>query len=670
MKTPRHFSAALSAGLLCCVFYLSPVAAKDNWTRVRSKNFTLVGNASEKEIRRVGTKLEQFHDVFSRLMTKAVLKSSVPTTVIVFKSDGSYKPFKPLYQGKPASVAGYFQSGEDVNYITLTTESSAENPYRIIFHEYTHLLINNNVQTPPVWFNEGLAEYYSTFDVSDDDKKAFLGRVVANHVLLLRQKFIPLSALFSVDHRSPLYNERDKQSIFYAQSWAVMHYLLLGNNGARREQLSAYLTNIARGVPVEQAFTQSMQTDFRSFEKELREYVSRTTYPAQTATFANKLEFDAEMSAEPITEADSLAYLGDLLLHINRPEDAVVRLEQALAANPDQAMAHASLGMALMRQKKFAPAREHLARAAALDSQNHLVHYYYAYVLSREGMDDNGLVQTYPGTTAEKMRAELKKAIELRPDFPESYHLLSFINLVTEEQFDESIAMIRKASALAPGREQYSLVLGQLYLRKREPKAARQIFEQLARSSPEPSTRDFATAMLKHVASYEEYLAATNNRNDSAAASSPPGEKPSLGRRDAPSEFPNETSANVNPSSPADPEAEREAAELAALKEALRKPAEGEEQAQGRLTSIDCGAGGVILNLQIEGRTLRLHSAKLETIDFITYASNVSGEIKCGARRPATPAVITYKPSRNPRLKYDGEIVGVDLVPEKFLGGK
>src|SRR2546430_14725953 len=160
-----------------------PVSAKDNWTSVRSKNFLLVGNASEKEIRQVGTRLEQFRETFSRLFTKAKFSSPVPTTVIVFKSNNSYKPFKPN-----PNIAGYFQSGPDVNYITLTTEVNGEqNPFSVIFHEYTHLLVNNTSGNVPLWFNEGLAEYYSTFSITDD-QKIELGKPISNHVYLLRSE--------------------------------------------------------------------------------------------------------------------------------------------------------------------------------------------------------------------------------------------------------------------------------------------------------------------------------------------------------------------------------------------------------------------------------------------------------------------------------------------------
>src|SRR5215217_2981222 len=112
MKT--HHTRALVAALVVLLAAQAAVA-KDTWTSVRSQNFFLVGNASEKEIRRVATRLEQFRDVFTKLLKGANFTTPVPTTVVVFKSDGAYKPYKPVVDGKVSPVAGYFQSGEDVN---------------------------------------------------------------------------------------------------------------------------------------------------------------------------------------------------------------------------------------------------------------------------------------------------------------------------------------------------------------------------------------------------------------------------------------------------------------------------------------------------------------------------------------------------------------------------
>ena len=59
------------AGLLLLLVVPLTIHAKDSWTSVRTKNFFLIGNAGEKDIRKVATRLEQFRDVFVRLFPNA-----------------------------------------------------------------------------------------------------------------------------------------------------------------------------------------------------------------------------------------------------------------------------------------------------------------------------------------------------------------------------------------------------------------------------------------------------------------------------------------------------------------------------------------------------------------------------------------------------------------------
>src|SRR6266481_2303247 len=80
--------------------------AADKWTGIQTKNFLLIGNASEAQIRRVGKNLEQFREAVSRLLPRARTGSSMTTIVFVFRDDASYRPFKPLYNGKPANGGG------------------------------------------------------------------------------------------------------------------------------------------------------------------------------------------------------------------------------------------------------------------------------------------------------------------------------------------------------------------------------------------------------------------------------------------------------------------------------------------------------------------------------------------------------------------------------------
>jgi Protein of unknown function (DUF1570) len=353
MKRPFLITAVT---LLLLAAPAAPVAAKETWLSVRSQNFHLVGNASEKDVRQVATRLEQFRLAFSRIFKRARLNDSVPTTVLVFKDEGSYKPFNP------SRAAGYFQAGEDVNYITLTAESrsAADNPYAVIFHEYVHLLVKNNVSpNAPAWVNEGLAEFYSNLEVVKDGKAADIGKPISDHIHYLRQqKLLPLRTLFAVDHSSPHYNEQSKRGVFYAQSWALVHYLLLGNQARRQPQLHRYLALVGQGASQQQSFESAFGADIEAIEKELRDYIGRNTYPYYNFPFEQKLDTEVVVESTVLSEAQGLAYLGDLALHTRLPEQAETQLQKAVALDASNPMTQASLGMLRMRQRRFAEAKE------------------------------------------------------------------------------------------------------------------------------------------------------------------------------------------------------------------------------------------------------------------------------------------------------------------------
>lgn len=631
----------LTTTLLFLIFGVAgqAVVAKDTWISVRSKNFFLLGNASEREIRQVAERLEQFREVASHLFVKANLASPVPTRVVVFKNDTSYRPFKPN-----AYTAGYFQPGPDVNYITLKTEVSDDlNPFGIIFHEYTHLLINNTSGNVPTWFNEGLAEYYSTFAISDD-QKVVLGKPIAHHVYLLRQNsMLPLKTLFKVDQDSPYYNERDKQSIFYAQSWALMHYLILGDKGKHVEQLGKFLQLTDANLPIEDAFKQAFQTTFEKMEDDLRRYVKNDSYPIAPGHFERKLEFDKEIQTATLSEAEVQAYLGDLLLHSYRPE-AENYLQRALTLDPNLAIANAAIGMLRVREGKIDEARRSLERAAKANSQNYLIHYYYAYALSREGMTDSQLVLGYQPATAMKIRDELKKAIELRPDYPESYNLLAFVNLVTETQLDESITLLRQVLATSPGRNDLLFTLAQVYLRKQDFKTAREILERLAQNNGDQHLRQQAQALLGQLVEREKQVAAFEARRKEIEKNGP--SPPSVV---APAD------AVIVPPDPS-----------ALLREALRKPVEGERQIQATLVRIECDNKGIIFVLQAGQGQIRLRTDRFQNVNMVSFSPDAGFEVTCGARKLENAVVVCYLPGADSRARVDGVIKSIEFVPKDF----
>lgn len=621
----KRFVLPLAAAL-CLLSLVSTASAKDTWISIRTKNFYVIGNANESDVRKVALKLEQFREAFTQLFPGLKFNTPVPTTVVAFKNKSSYEPFGP------PNTSGYFQAGPDVNYIALSTDwyrRGDDGLFRIIFHEYTHLLVDNTLRNSPLWFNEGLAEYYSTFKISDDQKFE-IGIQPGTHLLFLRKnEMLPLRTLFAVDHKSPYYNERSKKSVFYAQSWALMHYLIIGKQGSEKK-LGNFLNLIANNVPVETAFPKAFDTTFEAMEKELHDYVRRDRYYTLKGQFSTKLELDTITEAKPLTEAEAQAYLGDLLLHSNRA-DAVTYLEKALQLDPDLGMAHASLGMLRFREGRRDEARASLERAIAANSQNYLAHFYYASVLTRQRPDE--IAPTLKPEQVAKIRQHVDRAIQLRPDFPESYTLKAFVSLISSTEIEESIAMMTRVLRESPGRLGYVFMLGQLYMHKHDYKAAQPLLEQVAKSS-EPESQ------------HAQYLLDKMAKRQQGPVSTPTPAGPEI--------VVSETTV-IGPSDPS-----------AQLRDALRKPAAGETQIMATLVKIECERKGIFFVFQTPSGPLRLRTNTFDDIVIRTFTSDVQGDIGCGPRKPVNIVVISYAANADKRVKIDGVLKSVEFVPADF----
>jgi len=221
LKRVAPYLLALLVALSCAP---STVCARDNWVSVRSKHLLVIGNGSEKDIRLMAVRLEQFREVVTQLFTRPGSDSAVPTTVIVFKDDASYRPFKTNQNN-----AGYFQPGQDVNYITLSAETRGEQDwFNIIFHEYTHLITNNSIGLSPAWFNEGLASLYEASGEKNGHIRGYTNwRLPALQEAIREGGLLPfpkMMALSSDDFYGGRGNGRN-YSHYYAQARYLCYHL-------------------------------------------------------------------------------------------------------------------------------------------------------------------------------------------------------------------------------------------------------------------------------------------------------------------------------------------------------------------------------------------------------------------------------------------------------------
>lgn len=631
-----RLSRSLSIALVVAAFALTSIvcaADASGWMQVRSKNFNLIGNASEKEIRRVGTKLEQFRESFHLIFPSTSVDSHLPTNVIVFKSDASYTPFKPRRaDGRiDDEVAGYFQSGEDVNYITLPLGGDEKQNYGTIFHEYVHFIIDTNFKSEiPQWFNEGLAEYYQTFEITGD-VKIKLGLPQEGHVALLqRGGLMPLGELLNLTNYQLHQTSGRTRDLFYAQSWALVHYLTQsGQSGS----LDKFLRSVTSGVAAKTAFQDAFKTTYEKMEGEIRNYISRNAYNFQEITLKKKLIFDTDMQASPLDEAWTNAYLGELLFQGQRADEAEPFLLAALKIKPDLTVANSAMGKLKLSQRKFDEARSYLEKTIAGDPKDHLAYYRYATVLAREGRDEYGFVSRFKPETAAKIRDALKKAIAIEPEFAASYDLLAFVLFISNEELDTAIGYLQTALKFQPGNPRYTLRIAEILTRQSKFDEASQIAQKVAETTTEPDFKSRANSLVGQIAELKDFAVRQDAENKEIAA-----------RIAATGGTPVTVTRVERSTAPTEEETTRQNdhIRIRAINEALRKPSEGEQRVRGSIQRIDCRKRPLAFTIKTAAETFTVTSKDFTDLYLRAHdPAAMRTQIGCEANVAAFTALVT-----------------------------
>lgn len=425
---------------------------KGEWIRVSTENFVLLSNAGKRRAARIGKKLEQLREVLDETSKGMTLHSPLPTTIYVFKDTQTFAPYNLDENGKPSDALGYFIRAFDGNYAAI--DASAETlPFAVIYHEYLHYVLENSIPAIPLWLNEGIAEFYRTFQIRGG--RAEIGLSVPEHLWWLsNHAWMSLDALFAVDTASPDYNEGERQGTFYAQSWLLTHQLLV--NPEYRERMGPFLSLLKRGVPSAEAFTSAFHTDLDAVLEKLVEHLS-AGFDA-FYRYTPEKEFD-EHSAEvtPLDQRDVLYHLGDLLAHSGPIQfDAAERhLRQALEIDDKFVDAYAGLAALRLSQERPAEARELCVRALSL-SPNHgrtlVLHGVSLMEQYRSSIDEDTPRPEKTPPLLLQAREQFRKRLERAPDHMEALAGLGQTYLFEREELRPGIDALVRVSRAWPAR--------------------------------------------------------------------------------------------------------------------------------------------------------------------------------------------------------------------------
>ena len=474
----------------------SPADHFDNWVEVRSPNFTVVSNAGDREARRIAAQFEEIREVFHAAFPTLRTDLGKPVLIFALKNEDSIKSLLPAYwETKGHShPAGFYVTREERDFVLVRTDLEGENPYEIAYHEYTHALVRLNFRDIPVWMNEGLAEYLGNTVIGD--KEVQIGKIAPGHLEILRtNKLIPIDTLFQVDENSPYYNEQNRTSVFYAESWALVHYLMLDADARKRQLLANFLNAWAASDNQIEA-AQKTFGDLKKFSQVMEAYARQQRFYVGHL----KLAVHDDPKGYPgrsLSVAETQALRGIFFVYTQRPAEAKAVLDEALAANPNSPVVHEGLGLfAWFSKQDPQTAEDEFAKAAPQTPPNYLPYYMAAMLRSR--------TRSGAASPADSL-ADLDKVIQMNPRFAPAYAVAANLYSRDPNQHDKAISMGKQAVLLDPANLNYAISYGFVLVNVGKTADANHLAAMIAKAAHTSHDRANLQALQRAVSARESY---------------------------------------------------------------------------------------------------------------------------------------------------------------------
>jgi hypothetical protein len=307
------------------------------WIAVGTRHFTVFSDAGESRSRVMALQLERLRRVLPDVAPGLRQDPSRPVFVYLFGEEKSFRAYARK-QGVPSGVGGLSFGDAEAGFIMVNAAAEG-NALGVVYHEYLHHVLTDSYPAMPLWLNEGLAEFFSTFWTNG--YQAEIGTPIADHLDLLRQStLIPLERLCVVTPRSEEYTNAAPKQRFHAQAWLLTHYLLQGDPSLG----SAIPRYLQEGGVEPAAFESAFDVDTATLQTRLSAYLRRDSLPVSDMDFTEPLP-EAWIDIAEMADEDVHYRLGVLLSH-GVPAGrgmAVKHFERALAIDPGHAESLAAL---------------------------------------------------------------------------------------------------------------------------------------------------------------------------------------------------------------------------------------------------------------------------------------------------------------------------------------
>jgi tetratricopeptide (TPR) repeat protein len=608
------------------------------WVEIRTPHFIVASDGGEKTARRIADEFESLLRVIQTTMPNSRLSTGVPVRIIGPRDGRSFGrafpefPFDKNHEQPP----GLYFTGPEKTYIGIRANANGHFPYLEIYQSYAREILKRSYRKLPPWLEEGYSAVYGNLTFSDRGFR--LQRPDPEDLSVLYESpLLPLDLVLHVDRASPYYSPGNKQSVYFAESRVLVHFLISDPQFAGTKSMERYIIAVEGGADSLQAAREAFG-DLNQLQAKLDAFVKQVGgLPAELPVTGGS---DSGGSPRTLTAAEIEARTADFLALRGRSEDAQDKLEEALMSEPALAEAEQSLGFILLKKDDLDEAQKHFDRAAQLDPNDALNYY------------GQGLIATAKAGNAGAPAGAVdafEKTVTRNADFAPAWYNLAMIYTERTETLAKALADAQRAAALAPGESRYQSQVAALLDRSAHPEEARKSAASVREPASDRGTLDKAGDLAARISPRQPPAAPPPSSNTPAKpATSDPGLR--IERKTEPEAKPSTTSAaSATPKAEPAPEPPRP----------IFSPTKVYSM-MGTITDVNCSnAPQILLTMKSLTIVMKLHATELAKLSFKSAGSDAAvKEASCSSLRGRS-ARVSYTLVLN--QPWDGEMQEVEF---------
>jgi tetratricopeptide (TPR) repeat protein len=272
---------------------------------------------------------------------------------------------------------------------------------------------------------------------------------------LHEHSLIPIQTLVEVGFDSPYYHDPNMIYTFYAESWALVHYLMFQDARHGTHLLPEYAQQVTQGGDPLKAFVKIFGST-KHMDNILTPYISRMTYTALRYPITEKLS-SKNFAVRPLSVVEADSDQAEFLLTEYGRVRATKLLDRALKEDPQSAKANALMSFLLRQEGESGKAAEQAQKAIQLDPND-----YRGYLYAAIAIQDDHLSAA---RTAEVER-DLTRALALKPDLAVADDMLAKVEMNQPGKLDQALAWASRAVQADPENNDYLIDMEMILLKQ------------------------------------------------------------------------------------------------------------------------------------------------------------------------------------------------------------